>query len=205
MKILDVAKQFVIVALGVVIPIFLLMQAYAGLSSLATDVGYVRKSENVSELFLSAKKSINNVNDYALLSLLYAEHANQKTMLNKQVMKVSIMQIGFAVLSVGMMFIVLGIKEGGAEGGIGIGEIKFDFKTGSTGLVVFVIGALMATAGGVLKNDYDTVPIPGYAYDEVKPEYWNVIIAFRRCKRESKAEKFESCLKTAIDKGVLDE
>jgi len=36
-------------------------------------------------------------------------------MVNKQIMKVSIIQIGFAVISIGMMLIILGINGGGAE------------------------------------------------------------------------------------------
>lgn len=205
MKTLNVARQIAVVSLGVIIPIALLTQAYLGLSSLVSTVSYEQKHHNVNELFLQVKKSINNVNDYAFISLLYSENANLKTMTNKQVMKISIMQIGFSVLSVGMMFIVLGIRDGGAEGGLDAGALKFDFKTGSTGVLVFVMGSLMATAGGVLKNDYETVPLPGYAYDEVKPEYWGIIIAFKKCKTEDKTEKLDECLKKAIDKGAIDE
>lgn len=87
-------------------------------------------------------------------------------MINKQVMKTSIIHIGFAVISVGMMLIILGINEGersGAEAQMDVQGLKFDFKTGSTGAAMFLVGAIMATVGGVLKNDYQTSEIPIYS------------------------------------------
>ena len=126
-------------------------------------------------------------------------------MINKQIMKVTIMQIGFAVISVGMMFIVLGINDGGASGGAEVSGFKFDFKSGSTGVVVFVVGALMATAGGVLKNDYNTVPIPEFVYLSTHPEYTKSINAYIECKKFSE-DKFRDCFIGVfqnINQGVL--
>jgi hypothetical protein len=103
------------------------------------------------------------------------------------------------------MFIVLGINDGGAQVTGGTDEIKFDFKTGSTGVLVFVVGALMATVGGVLKNDYSTVPIPTFYYNNAPSEYSKSIDAYNECKEKGK-EIFQSCfigIFEDINKGLL--
>jgi hypothetical protein len=186
-----IAQQLAIVLLGVVVPITILTQAYYGIASLGSNVNYIRTTDDLVSLFSNAKKIINNDKDYALFSLLNSEHANLKTMTNKQIMKVAIMQIGFAVTSLGMMFIVLGINDGGASGGTEVSGIKFDFKSESTGVVVFVIGALMATAGGVLKNDYNTVPIPEFVVG-AHPEYTESVNAYIECKKLGE-DRFKDC------------
>lgn len=185
-------RQAAVLLFGVVVPLFILAQAYIGLASLGKDVGYTNAHEDLTHTLSTAKQSLANGNDYALFSLLYTENANQKTMVNKQIMKVSIMQIGFAVMSVGMMLIILGFNDGGASGVAEVSGMKFDFKSGSTGVVVFLAGALMATAGGVLKNEYNTVPIPEYVYVESNQEYTKSINAFIECKKLGD-EKFKDC------------
>jgi len=162
MRIKTIARQSSVVLFGVIFPVYVLFQAYQGISSLKDDVGYTTTVSDIVQEFSNVNKNIDGANDYALFSLMYVEHANQKTMINKQVMKATIVHTGFAVISIGMMLIILGINEGGFEGSGEAGSLKFDFKTGSTGVGVFVIGALMATAGGVLKNDYSTSKIPMY-------------------------------------------
>lgn len=153
-----------IIALGVVIPLIVLFQAYIGLQNLAREV---RQEENMATLvenFSSVRKQSLTSDDYLLFSLMYSEHANQKTMINKQILKVSIMQLGFAVISVGMMFIVLGIRDGGADGGGGVAGYTFNFKVGSTGVLMILLGSAMATAGAVFRNEYKVVPIPPFSY-----------------------------------------
>ena len=188
------ARQVAVLLFGVVVPLFILAQAYIGLASLGKDVGYTNTHEDLIHTLSTAKQSLAlaNGNDYALFSLLYTENANQKTMINKQIMKVAVMQIGFAVTSIGMMLIILGFNDGGASGVAEVSGMKFDFKSGSTGVVVFFAGALMATAGGVLRNDYNTVPIPEYVYVESNQEYAKSINAFIECKKLGD-EKFKDC------------
>lgn len=188
------ARQVSILLLGIIVPSAVLVQAYIGIASLSSEVGYTGTTESLTTTLINAKKYMSDSNDYSLFSLMYTESANQKTMINKQIMKISIMQIGFAVISVGMMFIVLGINDGGAKAGGSINDIKFDFQTGSTGVVVFIVGALMSTAGGVLKNDYSTVPIPNY-HKNVPIEYVKTIGKYKSCKKvfEMDKEKFSSC------------
>ena len=116
MKTLLLSRLIVIVIFGVIVPVIILFQAYQGTSYLSKNLPYTDTPDDLVKTFSAAKLSINNANDYALFSLLYTEHANQKTMINKQIMKVSVMQIGFSVISIGMMLIVLGINAGGIEG-----------------------------------------------------------------------------------------
>jgi hypothetical protein len=185
------AQQIAIVLFGIVFPIYVLFQAYQGITSLKDDVGYTTSVADLIKEFSDVGKNINGANDYALFSLMYVEHANQKTMINKQVMKAAIVHTGFAVISIGMMFIIIGINDGGIESSTGSGSLKFDFKTGSTGVGIFIIGALMATAGGVLKNDYSTSKIPMYGGDS-NINYFTSLNAYKTCYAES-AEHPEKC------------
>lgn len=195
MKARILAKQIAVLLFGVVVPLLVVIQAYQGISSLNNDVGYRTTTEQLIDNFNQAKKSLSTINDYSLFSLLYVEHANQKTMTNKQVMKVGIVHIGFAVISIGMMLIILGINDGGVEGIADVSGIKFDFKTGSTGVAVFVIGAIMATAGGVLKNEYQTSKIPDYVSLGATGNAGmqeETLKAYKMCRKQEKTS-VESC------------
>lgn len=102
--------------------------------------------------------------DYTLYALIYVETSNRKVMLNKQLMKMAIIHIGFAVISVGMLLLLLGIDGGGMdfEGEhTGIGA-KINLKIASSGVLVFVVGATMAALGGLLINQYKTADIPPF-------------------------------------------
>lgn len=190
-------RNLAIVIFGVIFPVLILFQAYMGINSLRNDVTYKTTISDLVSNLSDSKKYLLSANDYALYSLLYVEHANQKTMINKQVMKSTVVYIGFAVISVGMMLIILGIKEDGASGAeaaIEANGVKFDFKTGSTGVAMFCVGAIMATIGGVLKNDYQTAEIPSYLAinkSEESAEYNKSIEAYKAC--SLKGDNFETC------------
>ena len=191
MIIKKLSYQLSIAVFGVIFPVYILIQAFQGVSSLQEEVAYKKPLTELISDFSKAENSITSANDYALFSLMYVEHANQKTKTNKQVMKAVIVHAGFAVISVGMMLILLGINDGGLEGGAGLDALKFDFKTGSTGVGVFVIGAMMATAGGVLKNEYTTSKIPMYG-GTWNEQHIKSINAYKSCYAK-KEDKFEKC------------
>ena len=204
MSILKLAASIVF---GVMFPVLILFQAYTGFGTLKDDVSYKTTTTDLITNLSAAKANIESANDYALFSLLYVEHANQKTMINKQIMKTSVMHIGFAVISIGIMLIIFGIQgggEGGAEGKFGIQDITFDFKTGSTGVAVFCVGALMATVGGVLKNEYTASTIPSFETVRVSKSsvanlpdtYQKNLDAFRKC--ASFGENAETCFMQAF-------
>ena len=155
-------QYFAVAMFGILIPVYLLGNVIGNVSSLNQEISYEGNLDSTIKSFAEAQYHLETANDYALLAMLSAESANQKTMINKQVMKVTVIQIGFAVISIGLLFVVLGFNDGGSEVEANSGELLFNFKTGSTGLAAIIIGALMATLGGVLKNTYSTVQVPEF-------------------------------------------
>lgn len=176
---------------GIVFPCVVLIQAYSSVCSLREDIKYTTKLDDLPKYVNNAHSTSWSTNDYLLFSLLYVEHANQKTMINKQVMKTSIVLIGFGVISVGMMLILLGIEVGGLNGVFGIGDIKFNVVTGSTGVGVFVLGAIVATLGGVLKNDYQTSSIPPFGSTPNLRNYNDSLSAYKSCNKQP--DSVEQC------------
>lgn len=189
------------VVLGLLIPIFLLLNVIINVSNLEDDIGHKGGLEKVVEHFIQIQPKLESANDYAFISMLAAENANQKTMINKQVMKVAVIQVGFAVISIGLLFVVLGFNDGGMDTTGSSGDLSFNVKTGSTGLAAIIIGAAMATFGGILKNEYNTVQVPKYY--GVAPEA-TMQVAFKKCKStfaklpiENQLEAVGSCMSAA--------
>jgi hypothetical protein len=162
MEVQALGRNAAILLFGIFGPIVLLFQAYTGLSSARSDLRVLSSQQSVAKALGEAKPHLGDANDYALFSMMHAERTNLAVVTNKQNLKLAVMQIGFAVISLGLMFVILGINDGGGEGEGEAGGVKFNFKTGSTGAVVFVIGAAMATAGGVMRNEYKTVEVPKF-------------------------------------------
>jgi hypothetical protein len=158
----DLVRTAAILILGVLFPVLILAQAWSGLASLGRDIDRSMKPEQVVEILKGVRPLVRSANDYALYSEMYAENVNQTVITNKQIIKVVVMQIGFAAMSLGLMFVLLGVNDGGGEGHFGWAGGGIDFKTSSTGALVFLVGAMMATAGGVLKNEYKSIPLPQY-------------------------------------------
>jgi hypothetical protein len=190
----NITQQAAIVVLGIVFPVLILAQAYLGLASLARNIDRSMKPDQVVEIFKRVQPHVRSPNDYALYSEMFAENVNQTIITNKQIIKVVIIEIGFAAMSLGLMFVMLGFNDGGGEGGVGLGEIKIDFKTASTGALVFLVGAVMATAGGVLKNEYRSVPLPQYILTDASgpsEAETTSLKAYRECK--SAGDEFAAC------------
>ena len=207
----------VITVFGLIVPIVLCIQAHASMSAMEADAGrfdFTRLSD-----VLPATKAIQSPSslDYTFAALLLMESSSRHIMLSKQRMKMSVMQIGFAVISIGIMFIFLGIDAGGidASGTLSQGADKaatsagFSLKVASTGLVAFLIGASMVAAGGLLKNEYIAPEVPVYAQsaatvpvhggkspDEMKQDFQKLS---ERCIKEAegKAPDLKDCLNTA--------
>ncbi len=184
-----------IVVLGVVFPVLILAQAFLGLASLARNIDRSLNQDQVVEVFKRVQPTVRTANDYALYSEMFAENINQTIITNKQIIKVVVIEIGFAAMSLGLAFVLLGFNDGGGEGGVTWAGVRIDFKTASTGALVFLVGAGMATAGGVLKNDYKSVPLPAYlALEPSGPSAQEAasLEAFRKCKAEQ-GEEFPAC------------
>ncbi|MBO9545342.1 hypothetical protein [Caulobacter sp.] len=185
-----------ILVLGVVFPILVLIQAYGALSKLTPAIVGWRDGNGAEEIFAKVQPQLKSANDYALYTVMRLEATNNAVVTNKQIMKVVIMHLGFAVVSVGLMFIVLGIetKVGGGEGVIEAVGLKVDFRTASTGVLVFVVGATMVTLGGVLRNEYSTVGVPGYvttAGPDAKAQ--ESLARFKFCEKNHPPEDLAAC------------
>ncbi|CAB3752410.1 hypothetical protein [Paraburkholderia humisilvae] len=153
----------IVVAFGALVPAFLIGLAVYGLWDLQRDFG--PGGESVVHTIAGVQKVVTDskdVNAYALASFVFAEHSNYGVVHDKQRMKIVVMQIGFAVSSIGIMFILLGVNDGGAEVTAETAGTKIDLKTASTGLVAFLIGAGMAYGAGIIPNEYSTVGVPTY-------------------------------------------
>jgi hypothetical protein len=161
-----IARGFAIIVFGLVLPALVFWHAYLGFNLLSDNFNRQSKPVDIAQIFASMKASHSLVegeaDDYAMLSFMYSEQSSRSLLINKQLLKVVVMQMGFAVASVGLMFIVLGIRDGGADSSIEAQGVKFDFKTGSTGLVTFIIGAAMVAAAGIIYNEYTGVGYPQY-------------------------------------------
>lgn len=191
----DAVKATAILVLGLLFPVLILAQAYLGLSSLAGAIDRSLSTDEVVRIFQRAKPAIQTANDYALFSQMFAENINQTIITNKQIIKVVVIEIGFAAMSLGLMFVMLGVSDGGGEGRVTWGGVSVDLKTASTGALVFLVGAAMATAGGVLKNEYKSMPQPQYVVvDAGGPTDTEVasLDAYRQCKADA-GEAFPAC------------
>lgn len=196
-----ISRRIVALMLGVIVPAIILVQSMMGLSALSASINDAEQEDLVS-LVAKLKKTDPSGNDYSFASLINSERANKKVMVSKQIMKVSVMQIGFAVISLGMMLIVLGINDGGMHTTTGYQGMSFDFKTGSSGIVIFLVGAGMASAGGILKNDYTTVQIPNYLYVHApqKAGHWERVSmhSYQQCKQRYPA-RLDECFTRAYE------
>lgn len=174
-----------VVLFGAIFPSIVIYGAFSDISKLTSRIDYEGDLKDVVSAYSSIlEKKPEGSNEYILLSLLITENANQNAMVNKQVMKAAVMQIGFALISIGLLFIVLGFNEGGMDGTGEVGDFKFDFKTASSGLSAIVIGSIVATMGGVLKNEYRTVPVPNYVNSKSVLTTENYVSLIEKCKQK---------------------
>jgi hypothetical protein len=193
MTISNYIRPVTVFVLGLVFPIAVLIQAYSGLTALSSAVKGSAGAQDPAAALSAARSELYSQNDYALFSQLYAESTNQAVVTNKQVMKISVMQIGFAAISLGLMFVVLGINDGGGEGKLAFADINLDFKTASTGALVFIVGAAMATAGGVMKNEYKTVSAQPFGPVGVSRAEATSLNAYKTCAAQAKADEVPAC------------
>jgi len=151
-----------VVAFGLLIPILLSLQAFSLMQNL--DSSIERMSVPNASSLLPLKPERLTPMDYSLAALLFVESSNRAVMVAKQRMKVAVMNVGFAIASVGIMLLMLGIDAGGMN-------FKFKQEAGfsaeakitSTGVLVFVIGGLLVGIAGVTPNEFKTASIPGFS------------------------------------------
>lgn len=156
------ARGLAFLIFGLALPVAIAVSAEHRFDAALSLVSNASSRSYIVDAINSPDKKLLSSNDYSLVALADSERANLSVMVNKQVMKIIVIYMGFAVMSFAMMFIVLGFTDGPvAASGEGAG-LKLDFKFGSIGAAVFVGGAAMAAGGGLLRNEYHTVGLPSF-------------------------------------------
>lgn len=164
-----IARTIAIILFGLVFPLIIAIGVSGRIDRAEGFVERASSGSYVMEQFAKQPNPFKSANDYALIALADSERANLAVMINKQVMKLVIVYMGFAVMSFAMMFIVLGITDGPVLASGAASGFKFSLQFGSIGAAVFVLGAAMSAGGGLLRNDYHTVGLPGFLGSESGP------------------------------------
>jgi hypothetical protein len=159
---LGFAKGLAMLLFGVIVPVVIAINSSAEISSARQSIEQASKQSYIMEVFREHPDKLKYGNDYALVALADSERANLAIMVNKQVMKLLVIYMGFAVMSFAMMFIVLGFTEGPVTVAGTTPALNLNMSFGSIGAAVFVLGAVMAAGGGLLRSDYKTVGLPGF-------------------------------------------
>jgi len=199
---LKIARLLAFLVLGLALPTVLIFQAHESMgrmSEVASD------GNDIATVLRSLPASVQNLrsqNDYALLSIAMVEASNQRTMLTKQRMKMSVMHIGFAVISLGLMMLVLGLEAGGVEVIGGPSQsLSLNLKTTSTAVTAIVLGAAMSAAGALMPNQYTTVSIPSYAplsNYAAEERLLKLRSLASQCAAEAKPPNLAACFQNAI-------
>lgn len=198
-------KNIAVVFFGLIIPLIFLLSALSNLSSDSLKERIHSPSESV-QYFPEMK----NNNDYTLYSLLSIEHNLMQTMINKQKLKKGIVFIGFAVISISMMFIVLGfdVKNIDTTNIIAsFSSFKFDLKTGSIGVVTLIVGSFMISSIIFVPNVYSGSQVPGYnglTYYNNNSDVVNKLKNYKIvCSKQS--EKKKECFYNKVNQFILKE
>jgi hypothetical protein len=202
-----IIREISIVILGIVFPVILLFQAYQGMGEINATFQPGNDMFAILKNMPKSVQELHSVNDYEMLSMVFLETSNARVVMNKQRMKIAVIHIGFAVISIGLMMVMLGFDAGGIEA---TGSIKEDvapvnIKVASTGVLVFLLGAGMSAAGGLMPNLYQTLGIPNYVYFGKVTQALDRKAAFEKLKNEclqqnQKEQDLNECLNQAQSK-----
>lgn len=155
------------IVFGLLVPLSLLIQAYVAMTYLG-DVIQESSGYPLIKQMQGLQPQLRTPDDYRLVSQVLAESANQRTMINKQAMKISAMNVGFATISLGIMLILLGVK-GEEQMSATVLSATIDFRKVSTGALIFSVGAAITSAAALLPNQYSTVGMPAFSGSPVVP------------------------------------
>jgi len=188
---------------GLALPLAIAFSAEHRFDEALSLVSSTANKSYIVEAMTAPDKRLLTANDYALVALADSERANMSVMVNKQVMKIIVIYMGFAVMSFAIMFIVLGFTDSPVSASGEAAGFKLDVKFGSIGAAVFVVGAAMAAGGGLLRNEYHTVGLPQFQPGPVANSAPGFIPAIRsfveECGRGPSAESQLSCLEGSIE------
>jgi hypothetical protein len=157
---------------GLIVPIVLIWSASQTvgqmLGDMNNDASQKAGHSEIVKLLQVYDIAPNNGNKFAFTSYLIAQQINEKVIKKKTLLKAVLMQLGLVIVSIGLLFIVLGFRDGGLKGGAsGALGVDFNVTVGSTGLATIFLGVLMITFGGVVSNKFTTVGVPSFSHSNV--------------------------------------
>ncbi|WP_374419507.1 hypothetical protein [Chromobacterium sp.] len=156
-----VARVLLIFFFGVVLPLLFMYGTYTQTTEV---IAKLLKTELISpERIMATSKGFNKeYNDYMMYSWSQAQLVNQTVVMAKLHIRAAIISIGLSSMSIGVMFVVVGINDGGGNLSVGGRGVSFSLITNSTGAIVFTIGAMMAAVSGLYPIRLSTGSLPAF-------------------------------------------
>lgn len=156
-------RGLVVTLLGLVLPAVLLGDAYIAIKELDQGVAAVADLKDLEQSLPAPMRLFKSPNDYVFLSSVFLESGAQRVALNRLRMKVATVHVGFALMCVGLLFVLAGIDPGGVEIGTTVKEgAGASLKTASGGAAILFVGALIAAAGGLAPSTYKSGSVPQF-------------------------------------------
>jgi hypothetical protein len=160
---ISLARGVAILVFACIVPAGLLFQAHKSTSGMIEVLSSQSRMSAMLQALPPSVQALKSPADYALYTTVFVEMSNQSVMLNKQYLKTATIQIGFAICSIGLLMLLLGFSASGVSASVGnSGSPVYNLKIASGGVAIFVLGAGIAAAAGILKNEYTTVSMPNY-------------------------------------------
>lgn len=202
-------KKIAFLTLGIIFPLFMLGASIYNLHSTSNRLSLLNEQRSAVSEMQSIKALIKTPNDYSIFSMMYLEQQTHDALILKQIMKITSMYIGYAVLSIGVMMIFLGVEtksQSDINGNL-IG-LTFNVKSGSAGVIVFLFGAIMVLMPGVLGNSYKTPGIPSFNSNNIDTtvystpetqEYKSQILSIYQLCQTLPDDKRDTCFQQSIE------
>jgi len=156
-------RWIALVLLGLICPLAMLAQAFIATDRLGRSLEGRTTLSGFHSALPQAVTKFDRPDAYRYASLLFLEASNQEVVLHKQQTKIAVMNIGFAVMCLGLSCILFGFDGGGIAGEAEVASKKFKIQTASSGVAMFLLGSMLAAGGGLLANEYQTAGAPGYS------------------------------------------
>ena len=184
----DRIKLLITAFFGFVIPVYLIATAIIYQNKASESLLELTKSEpSVSAIYhieeAKRKNILYSADDYSLFSLFNQEEKTFRLTINKQVMKQNVMLIGFSVISLGIMFFILGISRDNGSSmqsasnnedsppannpkavnfAFSPEDFSFNVTVGSIGGAMIILGLVAVVIGGVIPNEHIGAGFPRY-------------------------------------------
>lgn len=199
---LPLIKTLVFLLTGVIFPVFMLGASAYNLYQTSNQFKEMSQQQISVKELSELKSMMTSPYDYGITSIIYMEKQAHKIFIHKQIMKIASMYIGYAVLSIGVMMLFLGIetKSQNDINGNFMG-LTFNIKSGSGGIIVFLLGAIMIIIPGSINNKYQTPGIPAFGAGssvDIRQIKSNVLYIYQQCNKQTTLPK-DQCFTQSIN------